>query len=300
MPLIASLLALAGAVTLAADAPIAASINGQPVALQLSTGNIDRVVLPAAQAGALGLKPAFLMGKATVRLGGAKVLAGRNSVASLVVAGASVKQRVLWFERSDGLAPPASIGPSALPQDDITITLGGPGGTRLALPLIGGTDSALQGGVALGTGTSRIMFSLPLDVQSRQRLPLATAATGADLAAALGGHFTGEVWDEDVLLGITRPVRKLVLDRPLVIGPLRFTEIAVRVRDRRDAMGTIAPGQQLPPSDDDDPSEIVVAADAPHKRPVVRSITLGRQQLAGCASIRFDKPARQLLLDCAS
>jgi hypothetical protein len=297
----AALLLLAAApptaITLNADAPLAGRINGQPVTFSIATGGVDRITLNGDTVARLGLKPAGLMGKANVRIGRAKVLAGRNTPSKLDLAGNGFNQRVFWFEGAGPIPQEGSIGPMALPQAQVTLVLKADGGTRdYAWPLFGGINAGAYGGVS-GQGYG---FGLSVDVRGRLRLPLASAAVGADLAAALGGRLEGDAWEEEIFLGVRRPVRRLVLDKPLIVGPFRFDAVAVRVNDRRDGTAQLAAGQTAPPDADDDPSEIVVSADTGKKRQVVRTLTLSRAQLdaAGCSALVVDKAARQLRLRC--
>lgn len=286
-----------GEIILPADAPIAASIDGQKVMLSLATGAVDRITLNPGTVARLGLTPASIRGKANVRVGRSNVLAGRNTPAKVELAGAAFRQRVFWFEGAGPIARDGSIGPMALPHGRVTVDLKpGAGGAEWALPLFGDLNSGSYGAVAAG-GTR---FGLNVDVAGRLALPLATAALGADIAAALGGKFVGEAWDEAVFLGVARPVRRLVLDKPLELGPFRFREIAVRVNDRRDGMGQLDKGQAGVPDENDDPSEIVVTADTGKQRKVVRVLTLSRTQLEaqGCSRLVVDKLARRLVLSC--
>ncbi|OSZ72300.1 hypothetical protein CAP39_02835 [Sphingomonas sp. IBVSS1] len=285
------------AVTLPADAPIAASINGQPVNLSLATGAVDRITLNGGTVARLGLKPAGLMGRANVRIGRTGVLSGRNTPAGVTMLGQTFNQRVFWFDGAAAIAEDGSIGPMALPHDRVTIVLKpGESGSDWVLPLFGGLNSGANGGVS-GKGYG---FGLSVDVRARMALPLASAAVGADLAAALGGRLEGEAWQEEIFMGVRRPVRRLALDRPLLVGPFRFDAVAVRVNDRRDATAQLANGQAGPADADDDPSEIVVSADTGKRRQVVRSFTLSRTQLeaAGCSTLVIDKLAKQLRLRC--
>lgn len=285
------------AVTLSADAPILARIKGETVALSMATGGVDRVTLNPDTVARLGLKPATLMGKAAVRIGRTKVLTGRNVPVTVNLFGQDVKQRVFWFPEAAPAPQMGSIGPHALPQGRVTVTLPGTGtGTDHVLPLYGDINSGAYG-LIKGQGWN---FGLLLDVRGRTRLPVASAAVGADLAAALGGTMVGDAWDEEIALGIRRPVRRLVLGQPLMIGPLRLSEIAVRVTDRRDDMAQLAPGQAAMRDADEDPAEIVVTADSGKKRPVVRILTVSRAQLdsAGCRSITYDKAGGQMILSC--
>jgi hypothetical protein len=284
------------AITLPVEAPIMASINGDAVSLSLATGGVDRITLNLDTVARLGLKPATLMGKANLKVGRTKVLNGRNTPTKVTLFGQPVNQRVFWFEGAAMLPRQGSIGPFALPQGQVTVQLQAGTGRDFSLPLFGDINSGGYG-VVRGAGYG---FGLSVDVVGRSRLAVASAAVGADLAAALGGRLEGEPWQEEIVFGIARPVRRLVLDKPLEIGPFRLTEIAVRVTDRRDGTAQLAAGQQAVTDAEDDPAEIVVSGDSGKKRQVVRVLTLSRTQLdaAGCRAIRYDKPGGQLVLNC--
>ncbi|QHL89652.1 hypothetical protein GVO57_00970 [Sphingomonas changnyeongensis] len=282
------------------DQPVAALVEDRPVALGLRTGSIDRINLNAATVARLGLKPAGLMGKVSLKIGRTRIMDGRNRPVGYAVGGRTAKGRVIWFDGLDG-PHDGTIGPFAFPQARIAVELGGGGGQAHAFPLAGAIDTAgytpVERGSAEGNPDGRWGFGLSFGVEHDYRLPLASAATGAALLAELGGTVTDEVWDEEILLGVTRPVRRVVLARPLEIGPFRLTEIAVRVRDRRDAMGA---GDALPepPRPDDDPAEIVVTGRQQGGMRPIYTLEIGRPVLAACRSITFDKAARQILLDC--
>jgi hypothetical protein len=183
----------------------------------------------------------------------------------------------------------------ALPAPQVVVQLGTVADVRPhTFPLVGGPDSTSHA-VVRGEG---YVFLMTLGVEQQARLPIASAATGADLAAALGGRLEGAPWQEEILLGITRPVRRLVLDRPLVVGPWRFREIAVRVRDLADASATLSPDQQAIADAEADPAEIAVTASSGKGRGVARFLSLGRAHLEGCARLEIDKTARKLSVHC--
>jgi hypothetical protein len=299
LPLLALLLLAAApppAITLPVDAPILASVNGQTFALSVATGSVDRITLNPDTVARLGIKPAGLFGKADMRIGRSRVLTGRNAIGQIELAGVRFNQRMFWFAGAAPLPQQGSIGPQALPQGVVIVQLQPGAGPTFALPLYGNNNSGSYG-VVRGRGYG---FGLSVDVKGRTRLPLASAAVGADLAAALGGRLVGEPWEEEIFLGIRRPVRRLVLDSPLIIGPFRFTEISVRVTDRRDGTAQLADGQQAIIDADDDPAEIVVRAGSGKQRKAIYVLTLSRNQLEaqGCTSVIYDKIGGQMRLAC--
>jgi hypothetical protein len=144
---------------------------------------------------------------------------------------------------------------------------------------------------ALTTGVS-------FAVERELKYPLASAATGAAIAAAYGGRLSGETWDEPIAFGVTRPVRLLTLERPFVIGPFAFKQIAVRTRSSRDAAGS---GEAIAEAEDQsslDPQEIIVEALGKKAKKPAFTFAIGRTSLQQCASITFDKAARKISLSC--
>jgi len=268
-------------------------INGTTLQIAVETDNIDRLVLNAATVARLGLEPATLKGKATVKIGPTVVLRGRNRPLDHSIAGAMSGDRIVWFDDLDASKVDGSIGPWSIPHDRVAIRLPGSGARRFTLPLSGSVDS-------LGFTTVQApdyRFGLTFGVENPGRYPVASAAAGAQIAKALGGVASTESWEEEVLLGIRRPVRRVDLATPLVIGPWRFSTIAVRVRDARDGMGA---GGAIPQamSADDDPAEITVTANAAKGPRPIYIFSIGAAALAQCSRIEYAKAERQIRLDC--
>jgi hypothetical protein len=273
--------------------PVPVTINGTTVKLALTTANVDKLVLNAATVARLGIEPAVIKGKATVKIGPTKVLQGRNRPLDHSTAGAKSGDRILWFEGLDRPGADGSIGPWSIPHDRVAIRLPGVGATAYSFPLFGDKDSLSITRII----TADYGFGLEFGVESPSRYPVASAAAGAVIARALGGTATPETWDEEVLLGITRPVRRVDLARPLVIGPFNFSTIVVRIRDAKDAMGS---GDALPqpPGPDDDPSEIVVTAVTEKGPRLVYTLTIPATALAACSRIEYAKKAKLITLAC--
>lgn len=273
--------------------PVEATIESSPARLLVGTG-LNRLTLDPAYVAAHGIKPAPLVGKAVVEIAGRETFKGYNRPLDFAVAGKTQKSRAFWFPTAPAPGADGRIGPMALPQARITFALRTPlpGETVTTFPMIGGIDRIALTVIRNGVRSIGVAF----DVDSSDDLPVATAAAGAAIADTLGGTLSGPSWDVDVSMGVMRPVRLLTLERPLVIGPLSFTRIAVRVRDRVDAGGR---GARIADADDPrDPSEIVV--EAPDKKAVrpLLLLTIPRKHLAACSRLRFDKPARKIELAC--
>jgi len=273
--------------------PVHVTINGTTVKLALTTANVDKLVLNAATIARLGIEPAMIKGKAMVKIGPTTVLQGRNRPLDHLVAGAKSGDRILWFEGVDQPGADGSIGPWSIPHDRVAIRLPGAGSKPYSFPLFGDANSLSLTSVV----TPDYGFGMEFGIESPSLYPVASAAAGAAIARALGGTATTQTWDEEVLLGITRPVRRVDLARPLVIGAFSFTTIAVRIRDVRDGMGS---GAMLPPppGPDDDPSEIVVTAVTEKGPRPIYSLSIPTTALAACSRIEYAKKAREIRLLC--
>jgi hypothetical protein len=281
---------------LSADEPIGAWINGVPVALALTTATVDHVTLNDPLVRQLGLRPAPPDRIANLVIGGAVARIGRHGAALVSLAERTQRQEMFWFPEASPLPVDGSIGPFALPAATVSVRWGQGETSGFAWPLVGGIDRAAYG-VSAVAGRA---FLLGADVRMRRPLPLVTASTGADLVDALGGRLVGAPWQEEIMLGVRRPVRRLELDRPLVIGPLSFTALAVRVGGPRDGTMWLSPGQKPLPEAGADPAEILVRGRTLVRRGVARVIILSRNHLeaAGCTGLTVAKRDQRFILHC--
>ncbi|WP_439545482.1 hypothetical protein [Sandarakinorhabdus sp.] len=282
--------------TLPADEPFGAWVNGLPVALAITTATIDHVILndPVVQQVQLVAAPRDRI--ANLVIGGVVARPGRHGKALVVLADRLARQEIFWFPDASPTPADGSIGPFALPAATVTVRWGHAETTQYAWPLMGSIDRAAYGVAALGER----LFVLGADVRMRRPLPVVSASTGADLVDVLGGRLVGPVWQEEIMLGIRRPVRRLQLDRPLVIGPLSFDAVAVRVGGPRDGTMWLSPRQQPLPDADADPAETLVRGRTAARRGVARMIVLSRNHLeaGGCVALTVAKRAQRFILQC--
>jgi hypothetical protein len=293
-------------VVVAADEPVKLWVNGLAVALALSTGTVDHITLNDESVRRIGLSAVPQDNTANLTIGGRIVLLGQHGGGLMAHAGRVRRQDLYWFDGESRLPLAGTIGPFALPHWRVRVEWPNHSSARpatgaaaevLQLPLIGGIDRAAYGVMQVG----RQFLAVGVDVRMRRPLPLVTAATGADLAAQLGGRFVGEVWNEEILLGVARPVRRLELDRPLMIGPIRIDAVAVRRGGPRDGTMSLEPGQITPLDAEEDPEIMAVRGRILKQRRVARYIMLSRTQLeaAGCTSLLVDKLDLRFSLSCA-
>jgi hypothetical protein len=284
-------------VILDANAPVAAHINGHAVQLSVSTGTVDHVTLNDDAARRARLRATRVDNRGDLLIGGVVALRGRHNSAYFRVEGRAGQQQIYWFPAASPLPRDGTIGPFAFPHRIVSVVWAAGAPPRHAWRLVGDVDRAAYG---LATFEGR-WLTLGVDVLTRRRLPLVTASTGADLVDTLGGQLAGEVWQEEIMLGVRRPVRRLQLQRPLVMGPLRFDAVAVRVGGARDSTIWLQPGQKPLPDATTDPAELVVRGRTAVRRAVARSLMLSRTQLEeqGCTSLTVAKREELYILACA-
>lgn len=261
---------------------VTGTVAGRPARLQLLPNGSSTLIMNPDAAARFGLKAGWLGVSARV---GPVAIKGRSAVVRYGVNGPDGRRRVAWFDRPFAPGFDGAVGPMAVPQPVIAFRLRPPvaGERRTVLPLI---DRGYGGaGTILLVGEQRIFVKWA----PTKRHNGATAATGAAVAAAHGGQFSGRPWHEPLAFGVERPVRRLALARPLAIGPLRIDSLVTRTSDYGDT-GNV-------PDADADPSEILVTGRGKASKPIY-TMEIGMDAMQACSSLVFDKPARQIVLNC--
>ncbi|WP_156397764.1 MULTISPECIES: hypothetical protein [unclassified Sphingomonas] len=140
-----------------------------------------------------------------------------------------------------------------------------------------------QAATPIGRETIFVQFSL------HRQNSVATAAAGAMLAAAQGGHLT-DGGTTVAAFGVERPISVLHLDRAASVAGFRYLSIAVRTAD----FG----GRHYFPADPNEPRDIVVRKKVPLQEawPVV---LVARDRLDRCGEALFDGNSHVLTLRCA-
>ena len=263
------------------DGLVSATVGGSAARIRITPWAPAAPTLNPDFAARIGLKGGWF--GFAVKVGPVKVN-GRSSVTRLDFGSMNFRRRVVWFDRRYEPQGDGAVGPGGLPADVIRFELRPPrAGERSAtLPLVQKLFQPTYSRVMVAGRELSILF----DPQHARTL--ATAGAGSAIAAAHGGQLTGATGKAEVAFGIDRPVRTLKLARPLAIGPLSFDSVPVRIGDSGSVAG-IADA-------DADPEEVVVTAKGGAKRRDV--LIIGRDALAGCSSIVFDKPAKLIRLSC--
>lgn len=308
---------LMGSSALAADKPasvrdvpvggmIAATIDGTPISLRVDPGAPGLPLVTGATAKRLGLRARGLGLSLGYAVGG-QTAAQDTSVRPMTLGDAPVKRRVGFPGRPMRMAADApwlggrdyatvgdgTIGPGALPEPVVRIALRAAiGGERtIALPMV---DGGGMFGRFSGMFAQIVVGGLPIRVRFDPYHPrtTVTANAAALIAGAQGGTLSGTVVPVEIAFGIARPVRKMTLATPLVVGPLAISTLGVRTSDVGSA-ASIPDADAAPP----DPDEIVVTAKG-KRDPKRDRLTLGADVLDRCSSIVFDQPAKQVRLTC--
>lgn len=279
-----------------ADEPLAAVIEGRPAELQFVSGFVDRLTLNVDYVAKHGIRPAAIMGNADVNFFGRREIKGKNRPVGYSIGSSKENARAFWFAEVPQPKYDGAIGPFAMPFDVVTVRMAPlQAGEKIHnMIYFGDANNGSNAGHIDPTFHTAVSFA----VEKRMRYPLASAATGAAIAAAYGGTLSGETWDEAIAFGVKRPVRLLTLEKPFVIGQFSFTKIAVRVRGSIDAGGAGEAIAEAPSASDRDPAEIVVIGAGKKPRIPVFSFDIDRNVLDACSTISFDKPAKQIRLSC--
>ncbi len=278
------------------DGVVAATINAAPARLRIDPGALAMPIITAEVAARAKLKRGKLLGFGFAYRVGPTLVKGSTAVGGITLDGSQFSRRIAWSELRYQTGSDGAVGPGGLAEPVVRFQLRAPmAGERTAtLPL------ADEGGIIGNWGGSYAMVTagtVPLRVRFAPRIARSflVAAPAARIAGELGGRFDGAAEPVTIVFGVARPVRPMVLSRPLVVGPLSLTRIGVRVADSGDVAAIPSTGDAANAAD---PEEVVVTARSKHK-PRPGMLTLGADVLARCSSIVFDKSAKQVRLTCA-
>jgi|GEM_PF-429349 len=214
-------------------------------------------------------------------------LTGRTGAVAARIGGAMVPLQAIWFDRDAIAGADGVISAALLPYDSVTFRLGPARGgereTALALDFV--AELGLYHSWPLADRALPIQFSL------WRPASISTAAAGALIARDRAGAWQGELAQAPMSFGIVRPVRPMILARPIDLGGVSVRRFLVRTSDYRG--GYALPSDAVP-----DPDEIVVTAERAVQAPRL-SLILGEDQFAACSSLRFERVPRRLVLRCA-
>jgi hypothetical protein len=210
----------------------------------------------------------------------------RFTVEEVRISGKRDAKLLTWFDEDVVNGVDGVISPAELPYDSVTLELGEPRGAEKNFefslvyhPLSGFTYRLpVQGRDVV------VKFSIWEDST------LATAAAGAVIADTHRGRWNGESRPHPIAMSVHRPVRPLVLGKPLSLGGFKLANFLVRHSDHR--------GDYALPSDvSTDPDEIIVTG-YKDKQPARFTLTLGRDALSTCSRITYTHSSKRLSMRC--
>jgi hypothetical protein len=275
-----------GPLTLAPGRTLAITVGGKPATLRVDPGAPSAPMFNAEAAARLGFHASMI--GIQVAIGPVRIK-GSSDLIALDIGNGAFKRRAVWFDAgayAEGVD--AVIGPGGVPADIVRFDLRAPqpGERQVTLPLADFGYGGMGARLTIGGESVAVRFSLERD------RTVATASAGAIIAGAQGGAFDAAPERMVIRFGVERPVRHMKLATPLQVGPFALTGLMVRTSDFGST--TRIPEAGAP---DVDPDEIVVTGERKSKKREQR-IEIGRDQLARCSSIIFDKPAKTLTFSC--
>lgn len=273
---------------------VQAEINGAALTLRVDPAASGFLLLNPDAAGRARIAPDTLrtppgfpglrFRKAFAKVGPVR-LEGRSGRATASIGGAAVPLQAVWFERNAAEDADGVISPHHLPYDSVRFALAPPAPeeTETGLDVEYGASPGLYHRLEVDGEEVAVQISL------HKPQSLATAAAGAVIARHHSGAWEGDDELGPVSFGVSRPVRLLALGDPVLLDGLSVHRFLVRTQDHR--------GSFLLPAEADDPDEILVTASL-HSQPPRLTLVLGREQLAGCSSLTYDRRARRLAARC--
>ncbi|GGI74732.1 hypothetical protein GCM10007973_09530 [Polymorphobacter multimanifer] len=285
-----------GFINLQVDQSVHVTIAGIPVELALNTGDLPGILLN--EVAAMRLELGGRAQQSAITYGGRKITETNVARETVVAMERAAATNIIWLGGYNQEQFSGSIELSSLPHDRLRLRLSPeepdarPVRLKLSLP----RPKSARGTTEL-PGIAR--FEVNAGLQKRWQLPLVSKSLAADLARVLGGRLEGRPWLETLGYRLRRPVRRLVLAKPLVIGPLSFKVVAVQTGGTPDASNRLGRGQDVLPDADSDPDELVVTGKIAGGS-TGRWLNLSRIQLAEqrCTSLAIDKPAMIWELMC--
>lgn len=271
-----------GSLTLAGPMEVPVKIRGRAMIMQLDPDIGARRLLNQSAAHQLGFKGSAIQGG--YRIGPIELVA--NSQAAQGVIGIPGTYRFHWFDRDVAREAAGLISPALLPYDQVVV--------RLRADTLNGEIRSLRfrgpGTYGFSGGEAIIVVKgedVAVGISTSRSETIASARVGALLLEQYGGRFEGASQDVEIRYGVQRPVRRLVLERPLAFAGVSIGSLLVRVNELGDASNR---------RDDADPEEVVVFGRSTRKSKLV--LSLGRDALAACDSITFNNKHKRLDLRC--
>ena len=235
-------------------------------------------------------------GRAVLMTDPADVFGSYGDVA-LQLAGRAQTMRANWFDRRYVEGADCVIAPEMIGVGVVRFERGSaPRGARtVAMPLNPGGKTSPDWNGAAATAVLVGDRDISVGFSFLQPDNSITASAALRIADGYVGRYAGEAVTSLSVSGRERQLRRMVLQKPLPVGPLAVTEMQVRVSDWGSA-GRIKPVGTIDPPED--PNDVKVVARFVREETFER-LMLGAEQLRRCSSIVVDFRAREIRLTCA-
>jgi hypothetical protein len=276
----------------AAAPVVTVSIDGKLLRLRVDPAGTRHVQLNASAARRLDLaNPARLVAGKPVDQGRSRTQVGKVPVTQTTsdeiirYQSRDLPLTLAWSTRDHVAGADGMIAPRYLPHDAVrwvrrTATASD---VTVYFPMQWHSGRGLLGTMAAGPR------NVDVEIDSAAAETIVTAAAASHLAAAFGGRLDGPVRDAVIALGVSRPVRDVVFDRPIAVAGVRLTRASVRLFDWS--------GTTSLPADPLAGDEIVVRGRFDGQRRWAK-LVLGNDRLSACADMTWTREPQAMDLTC--
>ncbi len=274
------------------DYVIDVTINGKPVRLQVEPGHSGPPLLnPDA------VKRLNLLGRQDMTLDFGRIdIPVATTRTSVDFGFGRTAKRVGWVANPASTTAEGVIGVYDLPYDVVTFRLAASALahriSRFELKRKGGRRFA-RVGIDILVEDKPMFVHFALDIEQN----FISARTANFIATRHGGKFVADSEGVvEMMPGLLRPTRTVMLDDPVTLGNLAVDRFAVRIEDYGTANKV---GEHEPRIRNDRDETIIVTGRKRWGKPDDLS-RIGRAQLAPCSQLTFDLANREVRLLCAA
>ncbi|MFD1787606.1 hypothetical protein ACFSC3_08480 [Sphingomonas floccifaciens] len=299
LALTAVLMALPGAaadrniLTIRGDGVVAMQVNGVDGRIRVDPSAVPRMLC----------NPDFAVRARMVAQGRAVILTdpsdayGSFGEVTLRLAGRTLQPRANWLERRYVEGADCVIAPEMIGVDAAHFELRSSvrGERTVVMPLNPGGETSPDWNGAAATAVRLGDRDVSVGFTLAQPANTVTAQTALRIASAYGGRYAGEAVRTEAASGQERLLRRMVLTRPMAVGPVAIDDMQVRVTDWGSARRIKKVGDVDEPVD---PNDVQVVARAVHEDTFER-LMIGTDALKRCSSIVVDLRAKEMRLTCA-
>jgi hypothetical protein len=287
---------------LSGDNIINAQIEGQPVRLQVRSETYGLVTLNAEAGKRLGLN----FDKVGMRLGyriGPQMVDAPTKVLRINLGAKDEKNRIAWtIQHQATTVADGIISPDSLPYKRVTFNLRDTVNGTLkehVMPLDNFGFFGLGGiGTTVKTGKAKVHAKFSLTKTDN----LIDASTANWLANWRGGAFVEAPKEIEIAFGVKRPVRKLQISEPIIVGPFAVNTMLARISDYGDATAIkseITDQAEADTAKGLDTDEIVVTGKKQKDENNTINVALGSDFLQRCTKLTYDFDKREIRMMCA-